>query len=390
MQPRIVAVLTFAVVSLGLLSLGHYYLWSRLVRDTQLPSPWRKPLALALIVLGVNLPLGIVLPRWFGGVWVSLWARLVLAWLGTLWLLLAATAALELVRRLLQVAQPKRALDPTRRNALKRLTGIGAAGLGGGAALVALAEAGKITLPEVEVSLPRLPRPFDGLRIAHLSDVHVGPTLQRDFVESLVEQVNARSPDLVVITGDLVDGSVAQLKECVAPLSKLRSRFGTFFVTGNHEYYSGAEEWCQHLPSLGIRVLRNESEPLELDGHRIQVAGVEDFHADRYGSPSELVRALSQRVPNEVVVLLAHQPRSVYEAAALDVDLQLSGHTHGGQLWPFNWLVRLQQPVVAGLERIGSTLVYVSRGTGYWGPPMRLGAPAEIALITLRSSAATA
>jgi hypothetical protein len=237
--------------------------------------------------------------------------------------------------------------------------------------------------------LARLPKALDGLTIAQLSDVHIGPSLGSRFLKDVVRTVNELSPDLVAITGDLVDGSVEQLGGIVAELANLQSRHGTFFVTGNHEYYSGAQSWCDELSSLGIRVLRNERVAIEQDGHGFDLAGIDDAQAARFGNGhgADLGRAILGRDPTRELVLLAHQPKAVVEAQEHGVGLQLSGHTHGGQLWPFNWLVKLQQPVVAGLEMIGKTWIYVSCGTGYWGPPMRLGAPAEVTQIVLRSQA---
>jgi hypothetical protein len=196
--------------------------------------------------------------------------------------------------------------------------------------------------------------------------------------------VNALTPDVVAITGDLVDGSVEALREHVAPLAKLKAAHGVFFVTGNHEYYSGVDEWLDELRRLGIRVLRNESVTLSRGAAAVELAGIDDHASGRFpGHGPDLRRALKDRDPRRPVVLLAHQPVAVHEAAAFDVDLQLSGHTHGGQLWPWGYLVRLQQKYLNGLYRIGNTLLYVSCGTGYWGPPMRLGAPAEITELTL-------
>jgi predicted MPP superfamily phosphohydrolase len=244
-----------------------------------------------------------------------------------------------------------------------------------------------VALKDVDVRLRRLPRSRDGTTIVQLTDVHVGPTIRRGFVETIVAQVNALAPDIIVITGDLVDGSVEELREHVAPLANLRARHGVFFVTGNHEYYSGVDAWCEELPRLGIRVLRNERVAIGKGADGFDLAGIDDAHAYQYGNGhgADLERAVAGRDPRRELVLLAHQPKAVFDAEKHDVGLQLSGHTHGGQLWPWKYLVRLQQPVVAGLARFGETQVYVSSGTGYWGPPMRLAAPAEITRITLRA-----
>jgi uncharacterized protein len=215
--------------------------------------------------------------------------------------------------------------------------------------------------------------------------VHVGPTIKRDFVERIVARVNAMKPDLVALTGDLVDGSVAQLSSHTAPLADLRSRHGTYAVTGNHEYYSGAHAWIGELERLGARVLVNENVVLDHDGASLAIAGVTDFSAHHFDAShrSDPQRASMNIPAGAVKVLLAHQPRSAAAAAKAGYDLQLSGHTHGGQFWPWNLFVRLQQPFTAGLHRLGRMWVYINRGTGYWGPPMRFGIPSEITRIRL-------
>jgi predicted MPP superfamily phosphohydrolase len=279
-------------------------------------------------------------------------------------------------------------VDASRRTATARLTAATVMSLSGGLAAVGLRAArGPIAVRRVDVSLARLPTVHDGFRLVQLSDIHVGSTIGRAFVEDVVRRANELGPDLVAITGDLVDGSVADLAEAVAPLAGLRARHGVYFVTGNHEYYSGAEAWIAELPRLGIRVLRNERVSIGAGAEAFDLAGIDDHSAERFGGmphDAAIARALGDRDPTREVVLLAHQPRSFAEAARLGVGLQLSGHTHGGQIWPFGVIVQLSQPFLAGLHRQGASQIYVSRGTGYWGPPMRLGAPAEITELVLR------
>jgi len=239
----------------------------------------------------------------------------------------------------------------------------------------------------VDVPIAGLPRELDGFSIAQISDVHVGPTIRRNYVEGIVDSVNALGADVVAITGDLVDGSVPQLREHVAPLSQLEGRHGRFFVTGNHEYYSGAPAWIAELERLGFRVLQNEHEVIEHAGAKLLLAGVSDFSAGHFdpSHASDPTRAIAGAPADAgAKVLLAHQPRTAPAAAQAGFDLQLSGHTHGGQFWPWNHFVRLQQPFTAGLHRMGKLWVYVSRGTGYWGPPKRFGAPSEITLLRLK------
>jgi predicted MPP superfamily phosphohydrolase len=206
----------------------------------------------------------------------------------------------------------------------------------------------------------------------------------------MVAAANALTPDLVAITGDLVDGSVENLRAHTEPLARLKGPEGRYFVTGNHEYYSGADDWIAEVGRLGIPTLRNDAVRLKRRGASLLIAGVTDHRAAEFGDGPDLARALRRRRPAEEVVLLAHQPREISEAEKHNVGLQISGHTHGGQFWPWNWAVYLVQPVVAGLARFGRTQIYVNSGTGYWGPPMRLGTQSEITLITLRSPHAAA
>jgi len=238
----------------------------------------------------------------------------------------------------------------------------------------------------VDVPIDTLPDALHGFTIAQITDVHVGPTIRRDHVEAIVDVVNALDADLVAVTGDLVDGSVRQLAAHVAPLARLASRHGSYFVTGNHEYYSGVDAWVGELRRLGLRVLLNEHVVIEHEGDRIVVAGVTDPSAHHFdpahrSDPHSALAGAPADAP--LRLLLAHQPRSAFAAAAAGFHLQLSGHTHGGQFLPWNFFVRLQQPFTAGLRRLGALWVYTSRGTGYWGPPKRLGAPSEITCLRL-------
>lgn len=238
----------------------------------------------------------------------------------------------------------------------------------------------------VDVPISGLPDALHGFSIAQISDVHVGPTIKRGFLQAIVERINTLDADMVAVTGDLVDGSVQHLAVHVAPLAGLRSRHGTFFVTGNHEYYSGAQAWVEELRRLGLRVLMNEHVLLRHGDAAVALAGVADYSAHHFehthrSDPRAAIAGLAD--PAAVRVLLAHQPRSAAAAAEAGFQLQLSGHTHGGQFLPWRWFVRLQQPFTAGLNRWQDLWVYTSRGTGYWGPPKRLGAPSEITHLRL-------
>jgi predicted MPP superfamily phosphohydrolase len=236
----------------------------------------------------------------------------------------------------------------------------------------------------VTVPLRRLPASADGFRIAVVSDIHLGPALGRGFAQRVVDTVNGTRPDLVAVVGDLVDGDVEDLADAVAPLAQLRARAGAFFVTGNHEYYSGADQWVEHVRDLGLHVLANER--VELPG--FDLAGVNDLAGRGAGEGPDFARALGDRDRSRASVLLAHQPVVVDDAVHWGVDLQLSGHTHGGQVWPGPLVAKLANPTVAGLDRYGDTQLYVTRGAGAWGPPVRVGAPSDVTVIRLAATSA--
>jgi predicted MPP superfamily phosphohydrolase len=239
---------------------------------------------------------------------------------------------------------------------------------------------------QVDIPIADLPEALHGFTIAQISDIHVGPTIKRGYVDAIVDAVNALQADMVAVTGDLVDGSVADLSPHTAPLARLTSRHGSYFVTGNHEYYSGADAWVSEVRRLGMRALMNEHVVLQHEGAPLVVAGVTDYGGGHFGPAhaSDPARAIAGAPAHaRVRLLLAHQPRSAFAARDAGFDVQLSGHTHGGQFLPWNFLVRLQQPFTAGLARLGKLWVYTSRGTGYWGPPMRLFAPSEITRLRL-------
>jgi predicted MPP superfamily phosphohydrolase len=377
---RVLPFLVFLVVALSLVAGMHYYIWVRLVRDPHLPQTWGRVLTIAIILLGIAMPASVFaarrLPAAAGrpAIWIAF------IWMGVGFLLVAFLGIADLGRlsaflfaRLRGPAVP----DPERRLLLARTLAVGVGGVVAGLSAVGIRSAlAGVQIKELEVKLRGLPRELAGFRLVQISDVHVGPLLRKDWVAHIVERIRGLSPDLVAITGDLVDGRVHELREHVAPLADLGARRGVYFVTGNHEYYSGAEEWYAHLPTLGVQPLRNQRVEV---APGLELAGIEDPTGD-----PDLPAALQGRNPSSALVLLAHQPRQFPEAARHGVSLTLSGHTHGGQIWPFSWLVALAQPYLAGLHRRGDSQLYVSRGTGFWGPPMRVFAPAEITLLKLQ------
>jgi uncharacterized protein len=382
----------FLLVAMSVVGSAHLYVWFRLVHDPAWPMPGVLLASLFLLLAWASIPFTLSWGRRLSPPWAAIVAWPGYAWLGSIFLLLVAVAAVDVARAALWAFHA--VFDPAG-PALVAGSGVErarfwakvAAAVGGVAILCALWLGRRVVVRRVAVPLGKLPLALDGTTIVQLSDVHLGPTIGKRFLDRVVDRVNALKPDVVAITGDLVDGSVQRLARHVAPLARLRARHGVYFVTGNHEYYAGAEEWCQHLATLGVRVLRNERVSIGTGSDSYDLAGVDDFagHHFGHGHGSDVGRALAGRDERREVVLLAHQPRAVVEAERAGVGLQISGHTHGGQIWPFNYLVRLQQPVTSGLERFGRSLIYVSNGTGYWGPPMRLGSPAEITQLVLEA-----
>jgi predicted MPP superfamily phosphohydrolase len=391
----------FIVLFLCLIAGANRYLWMRLVRDTRLPRRASYLATALIILLAGSLPLLMLV--WAG--WSRTNAPLVnfvaFSWLGISFYLVmlllasdAVRAGLWLWRRGRPAAPAAVSGEPAPPDATETRRVFVARGVAGGALLAAggigsfgmRAALWDITTPEIHVVLPRLPRALDGFSIALLTDVHIGPLLDGRFLRHLVEQTNALKPDLIAIGGDLIDGSVPQIGHHVAELRHLQSKYGTYFVTGNHEYYAGADQWVDFLRSLGIRVLINSRLAIGDEGASFDLVGLPDFHAGRVGAEEpQIEKAIIGRDPERELIVLAHQPVQIQQAAIAGAGLQLSGHTHGGQLYPFGALTRLVQPYLAGLYRHTGTdtQIYVSRGSGFWGPPMRVLAPAEISLLRL-------
>lgn len=278
-------------------------------------------------------------------------------------------------------------IDPLKRRFLMKTTNLGVLAISGTLTGYGLIEARRTPrIKEVHIPIPNLPKAFHGFKIAQFTDLHVSPTIKRPFVQTVVDQVNQTNPDLIAFTGDLVDGSVNRLKQDVAPLADLYAPHGTYFVTGNHEYYSNAGAWIEEALRLGFNVLLNEHRILKRNDKKILLAGVTDYTGGMFirehrSSPG---LAITGTDPKLVKILLAHQPKSIFRAAKAGYDLQISGHTHGGQYFPWHYMVALSQPFVSGLHKYLNTWIYVSKGTGYWGPQIRLGSASEITLITLK------
>ncbi|QRK12486.1 metallophosphoesterase [Archangium violaceum] len=395
MTPALRFALFFAPLALLVVS-GHIYLYRRLFRDTAKHPAWRRVGVGVMALLAATLLGSRMLTHLWPSEATAAVAQLSWFWMGAATYLLLAVLSLGGVRRLSGWMKRRRAeqaapapVSEERREFLARATA--------GAALVAtggLASYGvwrafhPPVVNEVAVRLPGLPRALDGFTLIQLSDIHVGPLIQRRFMDELVARTNALKGDLVCITGDLVDGSVEELGFAAGALRDLRSRHGTYFVTGNHEYYSGDEEWSDALTRMGLTVLRNRHVRIGEPGASFDLVGVDDWGARRSGYPRQrsydLAAATAGRDPTRASVLLAHQPAGWREhALKAGMGLQLSGHTHGGQFFPFNLAVAAIWEHDAGLFHEGERSIYVSRGTGFWGPPLRVAAPPEIVKVTL-------
>jgi predicted MPP superfamily phosphohydrolase len=382
--------MSFLLIVLSMTALIYGYAGWRLIPPMQLSSPWNLAAWLGLVLVAALPYASLFLRHHLEGIWAGLLAWTAYLSLGFFVLLFSLLVLRDLgwllwagLDRLVALAQarPLAPPDPLRRDFVLQAANLGTL-------IVALGVSGygyyharrRPRVDQVEVRLPDLPPELEGLRIAQFSDIHAGPTLKRPQVEAIAAAVEALEADLIAFTGDLVDGSVEDLRPHVEPLARLRAPLGCYFITGNHEYYSGVEAWIAEAKRLGFTVLLNEHRLL-CEG-RLLLAGVTDVGSDPTSDPRTALGA--DPPPGALRLLLAHQPRSVFAAAEAGYHLQLSGHTHGGQFVPWKYLIPLQQPYIDGLHCHGQTWVYVNRGAGYWGPPCRVGAPSEISLLTLR------
>ncbi len=373
-------------VFLGLLAALHAWIGWQLLPALSAQPGWIALGSAVLVLSFLLMPIALVAPYLKRQGLPEIWSDR-LSWAGMLAMGAFSSALLATLLRAIALALlPWLPLSPIQRHEMIELTAWLAVALAAAATVIGYLNARR-TAAVVEVSVPiaNLPAALEGFSIVQISDIHVGPTIKGAYLQAIVDKVNALSPDVVAITGDLVDGSVRQLAPHTAPLAQLRARHGAYFVTGNHEYYSNAHEWIEEVRRLGLTVLMNEHVVLRHDDAGLVLAGVTDYTAHHFDPAhrSDPHAAIAAAPAGHPRVLLAHQPRSAQAAAEAGFDLQLSGHTHGGQFFPWNFFVPLQQPYVAGLKRLQGLWVYVSRGTGYWGPPKRLLAPSEITLIRL-------
>jgi len=359
--------------------------------------PTRRASAWTLTVLFLALIVGwVFLYRWNPGVLDSAWFR-ALAWAGSLGLGLWATfillcapldvvgAVASAIRRIASIGR----VEPARRKFLSQWTALGVGWASAGIAGVGFVQAMRgPRITEVSVPIAGLPKALEGLKIVQLSDLHVGPTIQRGYMEEVVQQTNALGPDLIALTGDVADGVPAIIGQHLLPLAGLRARLGSYYVTGNHEYYWGVERWVEAVRSLGLLPLLNENRVIAVDDAKLLLAGVTDSVGGTFLSShrSDPVRASRTHDECQLKILLAHRPDRWSQSEELGFDLQLSGHTHGGQFFPWSALMPLAYRYYRGLNRHGRMWIFVSSGTGYWGPADRFAIPSEIALLRLTAA----
>ena len=392
----------FIIIWTSITSLMYYYIGRRLIKPANL-SGHRKWLTWSVIgFIPLTQPISFFLRQtsndsllttvfsWVSYIGFGLFS-LILAGLIIRDIVLSLIKFFEKIQDYFNKKQKKsvKGFDPERRLFMLNATNMGIIGTAALMTGYGVYEARrKPVLEEVTVPLVGMGSESNGFKIAQFTDIHAGYTIKRNFIQSAVEQVNSLGADAIVFTGDMVDGTVQNLKDDVAPLKDLDAPKGVYFVTGNHEYYSGVESWIEEMDRLGLTVLLNDHKIIQHNGTRIKLAGVTDYRAESIlpTHKSDPKGALGELTESDVNILLAHQPKSIFSAADLGFDLQISGHTHGGQYIPWSFLVTLDQPFIKGLHQYKNTWIYVNRGTGYWGPPVRVGIPSEVTLITLTNT----
>ena len=395
--------MTFVIIFTTVLGLMYGYVGWRLMSTAAFPSHWNYIAWGVITFLWLSIPLRFLF--WFRGYfstwvdWFASFAYIGLALFSILFVLMLFRDIIWLLILLggkgLALFQGSKegdeaasaAMDPAKRRFLLNMINIGIVSVSGSYIGWGVYTAkSRIKVKKIDIRVPNLPKEFRGYEILQITDIHVGPSIKRKFVERIVEIAKRLSPDLLVMTGDLVDGSVDSLRDDVAPLAELDIPHGKYFVTGNHEYYSGVDEWVAHISDeLGFRVLNNEHIVLKKGKGHIVLAGVTDLVSKTMDpqNASDPHKAIEGASEESFKILLAHQPSSIFKAAEAGFDLQLSGHTHGGQFYPWNLLVGLQQPFIKGIHRYKNTGIYVDTGVGYWGPPVRIGVPPQITLLKL-------
>ncbi len=390
--------LIFFLTALSVIVGSSMYIRQRLINRLRIGKPYKRILAMAVLITPVSVPVNIIIRRiGLEGIIIDL-----LTWIGYLgfgflsfvltYLIISDAVRLlsKMIVKILNRSDSYEAsdlkVDPVRRRLLSDMVNIGIVSSAMLSTAYGLSEARRLpVVKEVVLPVRGLPDSCNGFRIAQISDIHVSETIKRDWVRMVVQEVNRTSPDMVALTGDLADGSTSRLMAEAAPLADLRAPHGKFFVTGNHEYYAGVLAWIKVVQRLGFTVLINEHQVIQKGDGKILIGGVTDYRAGRFmqSHTSSPQAAIADAPPTDFKILLAHQPKSIFEASRAGFELQISGHTHGGQFFPWNYAINLVYPFKAGLYNVNNTRMYVNRGTGYWGPPVRLGSPSEITLLIL-------
>ena len=390
MSKTLIFIIFFSAATIIVLSI-HYYLWLRLIRDTGLSGLYKNIGTYSLIAFTLSFPIALLADRIlplkysFPLLWLSY------LWLGVMMLLFFLLFSIDMIKIIIYIFQKltmagEEITNPERREFVSGL-------IASAASTIVLISSGigvknyysNATVKKFNVSLKGLPEALKGFKIVQISDLHLGQMMTKKILEQIVDQVNSLKPDLIAITGDLADGSTAKLLSEANPLKNLKAEKGIYFVTGNHEYYSGVENWTLAIEKMGIKVLNNENIKIRREDDYFYLAGVTDHEGKNFGQEhaSDFKKALSGLGNGKKKILLAHQPIAVQKASEYGTDLVLAGHTHGGQIWPFNYLVYLQQPYLKGFYDYNGTKLYVNQGTGCWGPPVRLGSKNEITQIIL-------
>ena len=392
MTKTLMFIIFFSTVTIIVLSI-HYYLWLRLIRDTGLIGLYKNIGTYSLIAFTLSFPIALLADRIlplkysFPLLWLSY------LWIGAMMLLFFLLFSIDMIKIVIYIFQKltmagEEIANPERREFVSGL-------IASAASTIVLISSGigvknyysNAVVKKFKVSLKGLPEALKGFKIVQISDLHLGQMMTKKTLEQIVDQVNSLKPDLIAITGDLADGSTAKLLNEANPLKNLKAEKGIYFVTGNHEYYSGVENWTLAIDKMGIKVLNNENIKIRKEDDYFYLAGVTDHEGKNFGREhaSDFKKALSGLENGKKKILLAHQPIAVQKASEYGTDLVLAGHTHGGQIWPFNYFVYLQQPYLKGFYDYNGTKLYVNQGTGCWGPPVRLGSKNEITQITLNA-----
>jgi predicted MPP superfamily phosphohydrolase len=374
----------FFSVVLSIYGGAHYYLYTWLVRMAEPTPRLRRRVGLLFILMILSFPTARILARYDFNLFNYLLTLVSSVWMGfSLYFFLLALGS-DLIRLAHKLFPLGLRLSIGQSLLCRRVLLIsisaGALMIGG----YALVEARHLRVTRLEIFLPGLAAEMDGFSLVQVSDIHYGMLTENGKLSKIVDRINELEADAVVITGDLVDEGVSHMEEMAIPLARLKSRQGIFAVTGNHEFYAGVDRAVAIMKKAGITVLRNEKAGLP---GGLQLLGIDDpTGSRRIGNPvPDFDKILSQLDPKKPSILLYHQPIQFEKVASSGIGLQLSGHTHGGQLYPIILISRKIYPLSPGMHQKGENFLYVSRGVGTWGPPMRLGSPPELVYIVLRA-----